>query len=128
VAQISVRIGVLTLLIAEIVAGSAFGVGVSRADTLVDPEVRALASAGRARVIVMLQIPETADQAQHAGAIGRAQEAVLARLPQHHASLVRRYDSIPVLALEIDATGLQALETMTDVVVSVTLDRVVKPQ
>jgi len=41
---------------------------------------------------------------------------------------VRRYDSIPVLALEIDATGLQALEAMTDVVVSVTLDRVVKPQ
>jgi len=127
-AQIAVRIGVLTLLIAEIVAGSAFGVGVSRADTLVDPEVRALASVGCARVIVILQIPETADQVQHAGAIGRAQEAVLVRLPQRHASLVRRYDSIPVLALEIDATGLQALETMTDVVVSVTLDRVVKPQ
>lgn len=122
------RIGVLTLLIAEMVAGSAFGAGVSRADTLVDPEVRALASAGRARVIVMLQIPESADQAQRTGAIGRVQEAVLARLPQSHASLVRRYDSIPVLALEIDATGLQALETMTDVVVSVKLDRAVKPQ
>ena len=100
----------------------------SRADTLVDPEVRALASVGCARVIVILQIPETADQVQHAGAIGRAQEAVLVRLPQRHASLVRRYDSIPVLALDIDATGLQALEAMTDVVVSVTLDRVVKPQ
>ena len=122
------RIGVLTLLIAEMVAGSAFGTGVSRADTLVDPEVRALASAGRARVIVMLQIPESTDQAQRTGAIGRVQEAVLARLPQSHASLVRRYDSIPVLALEIDATGLQALETMTDVVVSVKLDRAVKPQ
>ena len=127
-AQITARIGVLTLLIAGIVAGSGFGVDVSRADTLVDPEVRALTSVGCARVIVILQIPETADQVQHAGAIGLVQEAVLARLPQHHASLVRRYDSIPMLALEIDATGLQALETMTDVIVSVMLDRVVKPQ
>ena len=101
----TVRISVLTLLIAEIVGGSALGAGMSRADTVIDPEVRALVNAGPARVIVMLQIPETADQAQRTGAIGRAQGAVLARLPQRHASLVRRYDSIPVLALEIDATG-----------------------
>src|SRR5262245_58337174 len=86
----AVRIGVLTLLIAKIVAGLAFGAGISRDDALVDPEVRALTSAGRARVIVMLQIPETTDHAQRTGAIGRAQEAVLARLPHGHASLVRR--------------------------------------
>jgi hypothetical protein len=95
---------------------------------MVDPEVRALVSVGQARVFVMLQIPETGDQAQRSAAIGRAQDAVLARLPQPHASLVRRYASVPMLALEIDATALRALETMSDVVVGVKLDRAVKPQ
>ena len=58
----------------------------------------------------------------------RAQEAVLARLPLHHASLVRRYGSIPMLALEIEATGLLALEAMTDVIAGVKPDRAIKPQ
>jgi hypothetical protein len=123
-----VRVGVMALLVTEIVSGTALGAGMSRADPLVDPEVRTLVRAGRARVLVMLQIVETGDQAQRADAIGRAQDAVLSRLPRPHASVVRRYESIPMLALEIDATALQALETMTDVVAGVKLDRAVKPQ
>ncbi len=95
---------------------------------MIDPEVRALVSAGRARVFVILQVPDTGDQAQRADVIGRAQDAVLARLPQSHASVVRRYASVPMLALEIDATALRALETMSDVVAGVKLDRAVKPQ
>jgi hypothetical protein len=122
------RVGVLALLLAEIVSGTVLGAGMSQADSMVDPEVRALVSVGQARVFVMLQIPETGDQAQRSAAIGRAQDAVLARLPQPHASLVRRYASVPMLALEIDATALRALETMSDVVVGVKLDRAVKPQ
>jgi hypothetical protein len=122
------RVGVLAFLLAEIVSGTALGAGMSQADSMVDPEVRALVSVGQARVFVMLQIPETGDQAQRSAAIGRAQDAVLARLPQPHASLVRRYASVPMLALEIDATALRALETMSDVVVGVKLDRAVKPQ
>jgi hypothetical protein len=123
-----VRVGVLALLLAGIVSGTALGVGMSRADPLIEPEVRALVTSGRARVFVMLQVLETGDQAQRADAIGRAQDAVLTRLPPSHASVVRRYASVPMLALEIDATALRALETMSDVVAGVKLDRAVKPQ
>jgi len=123
-----VRVGVMALLVTDIVSGTALGTGMSRADPLVDPEVRALVRAGRARVLVMLQIVETGDQAQRADAIGRAQDALLARLPQPHASVVRRYASVPMVALEIDATALRALETMSDLVAAVKLDRAVRPQ
>ncbi len=123
-----VRVGVAALLVTEILSGPALAAGTSQAGPLIDPEVRALVRAGRARVLVTLQVAETGDQAQRADAIVRAQDAVLARLPQPHASVVRRYASVPLLALEIDATALQALETMTDVVASVKLDRAMKPQ
>jgi len=124
----NVRAGVVALLVTQIVSGTALGAGMSGADAMVDPEVRALVRVGRARVLVTLQVAETGDPAQRADAIGRAQDAVLARLPSTHASVVRRYESIPLLALEIDATALRALETMTDLVAGVKLDRAVKPQ
>jgi len=76
----------------------------------------------------MLQVGESSDEGGRADAIGRAQDAVLSRLPQSHASVVRRYTSVPMLALEIDATALRALETMTDVVLAVRSDRTVTPQ
>lgn len=76
----------------------------------------------------MLQVPESGDEGQRADAIGRAQDAVLSRLPDGHAAVVRRYASIPMLALEIDAIALRALETMPDVVAAVKLDRSLKPQ
>ena len=122
------RAGVIALLVAQILGVTALGAGMPRADAVIDPEIRALVRVGRARVLVTLQVAESSDPAQRADAIGRAQDAVLARLPSTHASVVRRYESIPLLALEIDATALQALETMTDVVAGVKLDRVVKPQ
>jgi len=74
----------------------------------------------------MLQVPESGDEGQRADAIGRAQDAVLSRLPHGHASVVRRYTSM--LALEIDEIALRALETMPDVVAAVKLDRSLKPQ
>lgn len=124
----NVRAGVVALLVAQIVGVTALGAGMPRADAMVDPEVRALVRVGRARVLVTLQVAETSNQAQRADAIGRAQDAVLMRLPSTHASVVRRYESVPLLALEIDATALRALETMTDVVAGVKLDRAMKPQ
>jgi hypothetical protein len=95
---------------------------------MIDPDVRELVRAGRARVLVMLQVRESNDDARHAEAIGRAQDSVLSRLPPSHASVVRRYTSVPMLALEIDATALLALETMTDVVAAVKSDRTMTPQ
>ena len=123
----SVRAGVVALLVTQIMGVTALA-GMPRADAVVDPEIRALVRVGWARVLVTLQVAETSDPAQRADAIGRAQDAVLARLPSTHASVVRRYESIPMLALEIDATALRALETMTDVVAGVKLDRAAKPQ
>lgn len=93
-------------------------------------DVRAQVSAGRARVLVELRVPDVevrvpADADAHADAIARAQEAVLARVP---GVLVRRYRSVPLLALEIDAAGLRALDALGDVVARVEPDRPVAPQ
>lgn len=90
---------------------------------VIDLDVRTLAAAGRVRVIVELRVREAGDS--RAEAIARAQDVVLARVP---AVLVRRYQSVPQLALEIDAVGLRALETLGDVVARVELDRPVRPQ
>jgi hypothetical protein len=127
-AYAAARVWILAVFLAELVSARPLVAGAPQADVLVDPEVRAQISTGRARVFVMLQMPETDDQAQRSAAIGRAQDSVLARLPQSNASLVRRYASVPMLALEIDAAALQALEAMTDVVTGVKLDRPVRPQ
>ncbi len=94
---------------------------------VIDPEVRGHADAGRTRVLVELQVGETVPE-QRAEAIAQAQQAVMSRLPRSHATLVRRYLSVPLLALEIDATALRALETMPDIVAAVKPDRAMKPQ
>ena len=115
---------VLVLLIAEILSMTDLGAGVTSAVLMIDPEVRELVRVGCARVIVMLQIGESGgDEARRVEAIGHAQDTVVSRLPQSHAVVVRRYTSVPMLALEIDATALLALETMTDVIVAVKSDR-----
>ena len=118
----------LALLLAQVVVLTFCGSGVAHAELVIDPNVRALVQAGRARVLVTLQVGETANETLREQAIHRAQDTVLARLPSSHASVVRRYTSIPMLALEIDAAALQALEAMTDVVVAVTSDSRLKPQ
>ena len=94
---------------------------------VIDPEVRGHTDAGRTRVLVELQVATIVPE-QRAEAIAQAQEAVMSRLPPSHATLVRRYLSIPLLALEIDATALRALETMPDIVAAVKPDRAVRPQ
>lgn len=95
---------------------------------MIDPEVGVLVAAGLARVLVVLRVDGSSGQEGRAEAIGRAQDAVLSRLPEPHASVVRRYASVPALAFEIDATALRTLETMADIVVSVKLDRMMAPQ
>jgi hypothetical protein len=124
----SVRAAIIAFLVTELVSGTALCASMSRADPVIDPEVRTLVRVGRARVLVMLRVNETTNQQGRAEAIGRAQDVVLGGLPQPHASVVRRYTSVPMLVLEIDATALLALETMTDVVAGVKLDRTVTPQ
>jgi len=122
------RARLLAHLLTAIVSDTNLGAGVVPADPVVDPDLSTLVHVGRTRVLVMLQVSESGDEGQRADAIGRAQDAVLSRLPHGHASVVRRYASIPMLALEIDAIALLALETMPDVVAAVKLDRSLKPQ
>jgi hypothetical protein len=123
----------MALVVTDIVIGPVHGAGMppgdpARAASRVDPNVRALVGSGRVRVLVLLRVPEESDEARRAAAIGRAQEALLSRLPEAHASVTRRYASVPMLGLEIDASALSAIETMPDIVASVTLDRPVMPQ
>ncbi|HEY3068173.1 MAG TPA: hypothetical protein VGL09_20455 [Methylomirabilota bacterium] len=96
--------------------------------SVIDPDVPSLSGDGRTRVLVELRIGEAADPSDMGHAIMRAQDAVLARLPRTHATVIRRYASIPLLALEIDATGLRALSAMTDVVARVRPDTTARPQ
>ena len=121
------RTAILALVISQL-ASFILPDGIASAGLIIDPDVRQLVRAGRARVLVMLQVGESGDEAQRADAIGRAQDTVLSRLPPSHASVVRRYTSIPMLALEIDATALLALEAMADVVIAVKSDRTMTPQ
>lgn len=123
----------MAFLVTEIVIGPAHAAGMSPSDpastsSLVDPDIRALVRSGRVRVLVLLRVPEDSDEARRAAAIRRAQEALLSRLPEAHASVTRRYASIPMLGLEIDASALSAIETMPEIVAGVKLDRPVMPQ
>jgi hypothetical protein len=98
---------------------------------VIDPEVRAAAARGRARVLVELRLPGnapgSADPAAQERAVAAAQEAVLARLPQSSHRLVHRYTSVPLLTLEIGVDALRALETMGDLVLRVRADRLRTP-
>lgn len=60
-------------------------------------------------------------------AIAAAQGDVLSRLPRNHFSLLRQFETVPFLALDIDADALTALENMGDLVVRVVLDRTMVP-
>ncbi len=103
----------------------------------VDPEVRRAVDRGVARVMVELRLPRgfrpegelvTPDGVgRQRDAIAAAQMTVLSRLPGGHFSLIRRYDSVPFLALEIDADALTALGAMGDVVTRVLPDQTFAP-
>jgi hypothetical protein len=82
----------------------------------VDPRVEHDVSRGPTRVIVEVRPP-----------IARGQDEILARLAGTDFRLVRRFDTSPLLALEIGPSALAALRTMGDVVVRVVTDAVIPP-
>ena len=59
--------------------------------------------------------------------IAAAQQAVLGRLSGTSHRLVRQYTSVPLLALEIGADALRALEGMGDLVIRVRAERARTP-
>ena len=103
----------------------------------VDSDVRQAVGKGLARVLVEVRTSPTAQPegglttpgavATQRAAIAAAQGDILSRLPRSHFALIRRYESVPFLALQIDADALRALEAMGDVVARVLSDQTFAP-
>ena len=96
---------------------------------VIEPAVRAKAARGMVRVVVELRLPggftpegerpaPAAVPAQR-HAIAQLQQAVLGRLAGTRFATIRLYSSVPLIALEIGADALSALEGMGDIVVRV---------
>lgn len=104
---------------------------------VVDSDIRQAVAAGFARVLVEVRVPQGMTPegelprpeavAAQRGAIAAAQGDILSRLPRTHFTLVRQYETVPYLALEIDGDALTALERMGDVVARVLSDRAAAP-
>ena len=91
-------------------------VSAGAAPVTVDPRVEHEVARGITRVLVEVRPP-----------IARAQQDVLSRLSGTDFRLVRRFESSPLLALEIGPSALAALKTMGDVIVRVIPDSVIPP-
>jgi hypothetical protein len=101
------------------------------ADVIVDPAVIEAVGSGRAHVIVELRLAsafapegELTDAAVSAQreAIEAAQRAILAALASSDASVVRQYETLPFLALEIDEHALADLRAMPQRVIRILED------
>ena len=92
----------------------------------IDPDVRVVTERGSARVLVELSVAE-ADAFSRSRLIEEAQNLLLQRLAEASVRVVRRYTTVPLLALEIDAGALTRLEAMSDLVTRVRLDTLVRP-
>lgn len=104
------------------------GASANESAPLIDPSVRGATNRGPTRVLVELRMPPSSDAASSSGsAIASAQREMLSRLPPSHFSVVRRFETVPFLALEIDADALQALENMGDLVTRIVPDRLLTP-
>lgn len=101
--------------------GLSLGPGPAGAATgpAIDPDVREAVRVGRARVLVELRL---APSATTADAIADRQRAVLEHLAGSDVTVVRRYVSLPLLALEIDAVALARLEALGEQVARVSAD------
>jgi hypothetical protein len=94
----------------------------------VDPIVTSRAAAGPARVLVELRVPaDPSGVSPEPAAIARVQQRVLARLAGTRFTVIRRFESVPLIALEIHADALSALAQMSDLVTRVSEDSLAAP-
>ena len=105
-----------------VLAGAGVAAAYMMDDPVIDSEVRAMPDRGSTRVLVDLRA-RAADPA----AVSEAQNEVLRRLAGTGARVARRYTTVPLLALEIDAAALARLEAMNGLVIRVRPDRIVPP-
>jgi len=89
---------------------------------VIDPGVRAVVSGGTLRVLVELRVPRGDPVA-----LGNVQDEVLHLLAGTGGRLARRYATVPLLALEIDAAALARIEEMTALVIRVRADDISPP-
>jgi len=96
---------------------------------VIDPDVRAAVARGPVRVLVTLVSPppSASDTNPRTAAIATVRQIVLARLAGTGYRLVRQYETVPLLALEISPDALHALESMGDVVARVRADQALPP-
>jgi len=102
---------------------------------IIDPEVLQALGGGSVRVLVELRVPsvrpegELTSEAARAQrqAIAAAERAVLSRLSGNRFSLVRGYETVPLLLLEVHDDAVRTLEGMGDVVARVRLDSPIPP-
>ena len=102
------------------------------ADVVVDTAVLEAVAAGRARVIVELNISggfspvgELTEKRARAQteAIAASQETVLLKLAGTDAELIRRQQTAPFLAFELGANALEVLRSMPELVIRIFEDR-----
>jgi len=126
------RLGFVLPALVALLAVSTPAWGLAVAPTVIDPEVRRDLHRGPARVLVELRVPGgltpegdlpgSAAVATQRGAIAAAQSTVLTRLAGTQFSVLRRYEAVPFLLLEIHGDALAELERMGDVVARVRVD------
>jgi hypothetical protein len=113
---------VTNLALMAVLAGAGVAAAHMMDDPVIDPEVRAMPAGASTRVLVTLRA-----RATDPGAVSEAQNEVLRRLAGTGARLARRYTTVPLIALEIDAAALARLEGMNGLVIRVRPDRIAPP-
>jgi hypothetical protein len=113
-ARLGARACVLLVALTSTCSG-ACGAG----DPVIDPDVRVAIGVGTVRVLVDLRISSA-----EPSAIGSLQGEALRRLAGTGADVARRFSTVPLLALVIDASALADLEAMRDIVVRVRAVRI----
>lgn len=88
-------------------------------DPVIDPDVRVAIGVGTVRILVDLRI-SSADPS----AIGSLRDEALRRLAGTGAHVARRFSTVSLLALVIEASALARLEAMRDIVVRIRADRI----
>jgi hypothetical protein len=104
---------------------------------VIDPEVRSAITSGAARIMLELRMdlsfqaegerPDQVAISAQRDAIAAVRAATLARLRGSRFELIRQYESLPLLALEVGPDALMYLESSGDLIVRIVPDAVRMP-
>jgi hypothetical protein len=104
------------LLTAFVITTTTCSSAVERPVTVVSPELLAKAAReGSVRVIVHLRVPNSAQSDLRGNGMVRTREAVISEISRTRHKVVRTYETIPLLALEVSAEALEVLASSLNV-------------